>query len=248
MDILVVKKVFLFLTVLLVTVSCMHNDSPITSPATSAEDPDWIRLEIPTGREAYAIAGDIDKTLLVSTWSKAYYSTDQGKSWRESKDFQGPIPGLFVRNDTTFAMNGIRYDRQGTLLGACDPLYFTADYGQTWDYYSKYYKQYLDDILPIGMVKASTGTVYSIQAYSTPTAPGSTTSYVNPSEIRKQDTGTRQTVRFPFKHRLINLYVDTKNRVYVAASGGTYQPETNGFYCCEDTMPAVVYVSRRPLP
>ncbi|MBC7921915.1 MAG: hypothetical protein H7Z75_12600 [Ferruginibacter sp.] len=75
--------------------SCKKEDSPVM------EDPDWIRLEVPTGREAYAIAGDIDKTLLVTTWTKAYYTTDRGKTWQESKDFQGPVPGLFVHNDTT---------------------------------------------------------------------------------------------------------------------------------------------------
>ena len=228
--------------------SCVQNDSPIVTPVTTAEDPDWIKLEIPTGREAYSIAGDIDKTLLVTTWTKAYYSTDRGKTWIESKDFQGPIPGLLVRNDTTFALHSTRYDRQGNILGAWDALYFTADYGKTWNYYLQYYKQYLDDIKPIGSVKSTTGTVYFIQSNTTPTAPGSPTAYINPSEIRKQDAVGQQTIRFPFKHRLINLYLDTQNRLYVAGSGGTYQSENNSFFCCTDTMSAVVYVSRRPLP
>lgn len=242
------KKSFLFLVALMAAASCVQNDSRTVAPVVTPEDPDWIKLEIPTGREAYAIAGDIDKTLLVTTWTKAYYSTDRGKNWMESKDFQGPIPGLLVRNDTTFALQSYRYDRQGSLLGAWDTMYFTADYGKTWKRYFQYYKEYLDDIKPIGRIKSATGTVYAIKSNSTPTAPGSTNSYVNPSEIRKEDTFGQQTVRFPFKHNLINLYLDTQNRLYVAASGGTYQPEKNNFYCCTDSMAAVVYVSRRPLP
>ena len=242
------KKLLMSLLVLGTVFACVNNDSQIFSPTTTAEDPDWIKLEIPTGREAYAIAGDLDKTLLVTTWSKAYYTTDQGKTWQLSRDFQGPVPGLLVRNDTTFAMQSRSSDFQGNLLGASGVQYFSADYGKTWQYYFKYYKSYIDDILPIGTVKSGTGIGYSIKSNSTPTSPGSPTAYVNPSELRKQGVSGFETVRFPFKQNLMNLYLDDQNRLYVAASGGTYQPETNSFYCCETTMSAVIYVSRRPLP
>lgn len=242
------RNIFLLLATFMAAASCVQNDSRVVQPVGTTEDPDWIKLEIPTGREAYAIAGDLNKTLLVTTWTKAYYTTDQGRTWKESKNFDGPIPGLLVRNDTTFALHITRYDRQGKLLGAWDALHFTADYGRTWEYYSKYYKNYLDDVKPIGTVKSPTGTVYTIQSHSTPTGPGSTTAFINPSEIKKQDGLSQETIRFPFKHRLINLHLDSQNRLYVAASGSTYQPENNGFFCCTDTMRAVVYVSRRPFP
>lgn len=241
----------MFLAALLAASSCVENDSRVITPVSTAnanEDPDWIKLEIPTGREAYAIAGDIDKTLLVTTWTKAYYTTDRGKTWQESKNFNGPIPGLLVRNDTTFALHIRRFDRQGALLGAWDALYFTADYGKTWQDYLRHYKTYLDDVKPIGTVKSATGTVYAIKANATPTAPGSPTASINPSELTREDAQGQQTVRFPFKQNLINLHLDAQNRLYVAASGGRYQPENNGFFCCDDSMPAVVYVSRRPLP
>lgn len=243
------KKAYLFLACLFTVLSCVQNDKSVVTPAQPAEDPDWIKLEIPTGREAYAIAGDIDKTLLVTTWTKAYYSTDRGKSWQQSKDFQGRIPGLLVRNDTTFALHITSHDRQGNVLGAWDALYFSPDYGKTWAYYPQYYKQYLDDIKPIGSIKSATGTTYTIQSKTTPIASGSPSAYINPSALKKQDaTGQEQSVRFPFSHQLINLHLDTQNRLYVAASGGTYQSATNSFFCCDDTMPAIVYVSRRPLP
>lgn len=242
------KKLFVFLVASLAVASCVQKDSRVVAPVATTEDPDWIKLEIPTGREAYAIAGDIDETLLVTTWTKSYYTTDRGKTWKVSKDFQGPIPGLLVRNDTTFALHALRYDRQVNLLGAWDALYFTANYGKTWEYYLQHYKQYLDDIKPIGTVKSTEGTIYFIKSNTSPTAPGSNTANINPSEIKKQDKSGQQTVRFSFRHNLINLYLDGQNRLYVAASGGTYQPENNGFFCCDDTMPAVVYVSKRPLP
>ncbi|WP_041257880.1 hypothetical protein [Fibrella aestuarina] len=220
-----------------------------STPATNLfENADWIRLEIPTGREAYAIAGDIDQTLLVTTWTKAYYSSDRGKTWQVSKDFQGPIPGLYVRNDTTFALHARRYNREGSLLGAWDALYYSPDYGKSWEWYSKTYKNYLDEVKPIATIRSTNGIVYTIKQNSTPTAPGSNVATVNPSVIIRQEANTQNTIRFPFQHNLMNLYLDGKNRLYVAASGGTYQPETNSFFCCTDAMPAVVYVSKRPLP
>ena len=238
----------LLLLLLIAAASCTHSDVPVPvlPPAVAAEDPDWIRLEIPTGREAYAIAGDIDKTLLVTTWSKAYYSTDRGKTWTLSRDFQGPVPGLLVRNDTTFSMQSYASDWQGNLLGSSMVQYFTPDYGRTWLHYFQYYKGYLDYIKPIGRVESTTGIVYSIQENTTPRSANSF--YVNPSALTRADKFGRQTLRFPFKHKLTNLSLDAQNRLYVAASGGTYQPDNNTFLCCTDAMPAVVYVSRKPLP
>jgi hypothetical protein len=82
------------------------------------QDLDWIKLEIPAGREAYAIAGDLDKTLLVTTWTKAYYTSDKGKTWQESKNFNGHVPGLFERNDTIFSMEATSTDNQGSRYAA----------------------------------------------------------------------------------------------------------------------------------
>ncbi|RYF66950.1 MAG: hypothetical protein EOO39_22130, partial [Cytophagaceae bacterium] len=66
------KKGLLWLAALTAMLSCGQQDPASPSPAQPEQDPNWIKLSIPTGREAFAIAGDIDKTLLVSTWTKAY--------------------------------------------------------------------------------------------------------------------------------------------------------------------------------
>lgn len=52
-------------------------DRAAKSPAP-AEDPDWIRLEIPKGREANAVYGNLDTMLVVTTYKDAYYTTDKG--------------------------------------------------------------------------------------------------------------------------------------------------------------------------
>ncbi len=248
------KGIMGFLLMLLTLAACKREEYPSVTPVSpreesvSVEDPDWIKLEIPGGREAYAIAGDIDKTLLVSTWTKVYYTKDQGKTWLESRNFNGPVPGLLVRNDTVIALRTKRQDRQGNLLGAWDASYFTPDYGKTWIDYLHHFKTYLDDIVPIGKIKASTGVTYAIRSNNTPLQPGSDVSRINPSDLIREDREGVRKLRFSFKHDLKNVYLDSKNRLYVAASGGTYVSENNGFYCCEDSMPAVVYVSRKPLP
>ena len=239
------RQLYLLLLSALIVLSCADNDP---TPAVDEQDPDWIRLEIPSGREAYAIAGDIDKTLLVTTWTKAYYTSDGGKTWHESKNFDGPAPGLLVRNDTTFALQASGYNAAGSKV-ATHGMYFTADYGKSWKNYYQYYNgPALYAIHPIGLALATTGTVYKIRENLTPVSPSSASSYINPSEILKEDAAGQQLIRFPFKHKLINLHLDQNNRLYVAASGGTYQEKNNTFVCCSADKPAIVYVSRKPLP
>ncbi|RCR70539.1 hypothetical protein [Larkinella punicea] len=238
------KKAIIFLVTLVTILSCDQN----TSSVTPAEDPDWIKIEVPNGREVYAIAGDLDKTLLVTTWTKAYYSVDKGKTWQESKDFNGPVPGLLVRNDTTFSMEARSFDQQGKLLGSSLIHYFTTDYGKNWKSYFKFYKEYMDTIKPVGMVKSAEGIIYTIKENKTPTAPGSSSYYINPGEIVKQNGLSQSLVRFPYKLNLMNLHLDTQGRLYVAASGGSYQPERNTFYCCPENLPGIIYVSKRRIP
>ena len=241
------KKLLLLLCIAFGVGSCKKENS------LAMEDPDWIRLEIPTGQEAYAIAGDVDKTLLVTTWTKAYYSTDRGKTWQESKNFQGPVPGLLVRNDTVFALKASGRNNEGQRF-ATMTTYCTIDYGVSWRSCAEYfptpagYAFYSDLVQPIGIAQTSTGISYRIKENLTPLSSGSNSSHINPSEIRREDNYGQQTVRFPFKHNLLNLYLDSSNHLYVAASGSTFVEQTNGFYCCDDKMPAIVYVSKKPLP
>lgn len=240
------KNLLLVASFLILFWSCKEKSQEPAPSVTEEEDPDWIELKIPTGREAYAIAGDLDKTLLVTTWTKAFYTTDQGKTWQESKNFNGPIPGLLVRNDTTFALHLRTWGANGTLLGAMDALYFSPDYGKSWLYYPQYFKKYLDDLLPIGTVNSKSGITYTIKSNTTPI--DATSAFINLSEIVQKDSRKESLLRFPFKKSLTNLYLDSKNRLYVASSGSTYQPESNTFYCCTPEMPAIVYVSRKPMP
>jgi hypothetical protein len=244
------RQVLVLLWVAMLAWSCRSNDPQ--AGLSTAEDPNWIRLEIPNGWEAYAIAGDIDKTLLVTTWTKAYYTSDQGKTWQESKDFHGHVPGLFVLRDTVFSLEASGQDQTGQPYASL-ARYFTADYGRTWQSIAQRYTThvgydfYSQLSLPVGVVKTADGIIYRIKQNGTPVEPGSTSLYTNPSELQKEDRFGVQTLRLPFAHKMYNLHLDAGNRLYITASGGTFD-QNNRLYCCENKTPAIVYVSRKPLP
>jgi hypothetical protein len=226
--------------VALLLAACVDHNSLIIDNAFN--DPDWLKLEIPKGREAYAVAGNIDDTLLVATLTKAYYTIDQGKTWIESYNFQGPIMALRESNDTIFALQAYSIDEQG-YEHASLAQYFTVDHGSSWKqtFYPRMEQR-------IGRVTSSSGIEYFLRKNTAPTAPGSTTAYVNPTNIMKVSANGEEGVSFQYKHNILNLHIDAEERLYVAASGGIYQPVSNTFFCCPDNLPAILYVSKKPRP
>lgn len=206
-------------------------------------DPDWLKLEIPNGREAYAIAGSLDDTLIVTTWTKAYYTVDEGKTWIESFDFQGPVMGLLEVNDTIFSLSATGSDELGNRCASLAQR-FTLNMGNTWKY-----TYHPNLVKRIGFAESLQGTEYYLKENLTPTAPGASSFYVNPTDVmKKSTTGIEENISFPYKHNILNLYVDSDDRLYIAASGGQYQEETNTFLCCEPDWAAIVYVSRKSKP
>jgi photosystem II stability/assembly factor-like uncharacterized protein len=243
------KAYTLLLAAGLLAVACQKNDGGPTP--REAEDPDWIRLEIKTvfdGDEAYSIWGDIDKTLLVSTKAHIYATSDQGKTWQERKNFYSATYGLLARNDTVFALSNYVTDAQGQKTASFVD-YFTTDLGKTWVYvntlprgYEKYYRL----AQPFGRVEAA-GITYRTQENTQPIA-NSTSRLVVASDLLRTAGTTQTKMRLPAGHYLKGLYLDGQQRLYVAASGLRF--DTNTGQAIDPTVgrPAVVYVSRRPLP
>ncbi|UYZ63700.1 beta propeller repeat protein [Hymenobacter weizhouensis] len=217
-----------------------------------AEDPDWIKLELPdnvwsedVGDNAYAITGDIERTLLVATTTHVYATTDQGKTWQVSHDFQGPLAGLLHRNDTVFALPFFGRNSQGEKI-ALHATKFTTDFGKTWFHTSitsRLYYAYRDLVIPIGRTAAA-GVAYQIKEN---TAPGSSSRLIA-SDLLRSTGGGQTAVRLPGRHYLMNLHLDAQNRLYVAASGLRFDPSTGEAINPTVGRRAVVYVSRRPLP
>jgi hypothetical protein len=223
---------------ILILAACVDHDIPYNG----FDDPDWLRLEIPTGREAYSIAGNIDDTLLVATLFKVFYSIDQGSTWTESFNFHGPVMALLESNDTIFALESRGIDAEGFPFASLAQR-FTRDHGKIWMHNT--HNQQLKH--RIGSVTSTSGVEYFLKANTTPVSPGSTTAWINPTDImKKSDTGT-ESISFPYKHNILNLHMDSNDRLYIAASGGLYEEATNTFYCCDDSMSAIVYVSKRSM-
>lgn len=81
------------------------------------DDPNWIRLEISKGKEAHAIFGNLDDTLVVSTLTSVYQTIDKGKTWKEIKANNQPVYGFFAKQDTVFALmaNSLKNQANQTL-------------------------------------------------------------------------------------------------------------------------------------
>ncbi|GAA4043308.1 hypothetical protein GCM10022409_31620 [Hymenobacter glaciei] len=229
--------------------ACQKKDPDVTP--REIEDPDWIKLEIKTissSDEAYSIWGDIDKTLLVSTRAHIFATSDQGKTWQELKNFYGPTYGLVSRNDTLFALSSYRIDTPGEIM-ATYANYCTTDLGKTWVYTFTVpggYEKYSNLSQPFGRVEAA-GITYRTQENTQPIA-NSTSRLVLASDLLRTDGAGQTKMRLPAGHYLKGLYLDGKQRLYVAASGVRFDLTTGQASNATVSRPAVVYVSRRPRP
>ncbi len=233
------KSFFSVVVVGLLVAACTQRDRSAVLP----EDPNWIRLEAPTGGQAMDVAGSIDSVLFVATMFDIYKTSDAGKSWvRIRSDHVGP-QGLYLRRDTLWRLT----NRGGTpAVKTVSGRFaeYTADGGKTW----KKDTNSVELQRQINSVKAPAGTVYTVKENATPIPNTIGSAYVNPSDInRRAENGNTQLVAFPYKHIITSLLLDSKSRLYVAVSG-THIVETNRIYSCPDDAPSVVYVSRNSLP
>ncbi len=229
------KSFFFFLLTSLALAACVDTATSVT-PA----DPDWLRLEIPSGGEARQVAGDLDGTLFVATTFEIYKTSNRGKSWELIRRRHYGPQGIILRHDTLWNVtNGggtpqqkFVYDRYAD---------YTVDGGKTWQ----------KDMNPtelrlqINAASATDGTVYTIRENSTPKAEDPLSAYVNPADILRQTAEGTTLLALPFRHGINALHLDSRNRLYVAVYG-THVPETNRILSSLTESPAVVYVSRRP--
>ena len=241
------KRVFLLLSGLLLATACQKKDS--VAP-TETPDSDWIKLEVPTnwgGDEAYSVAGDLDKTLLVATNTQLNATSDGGKTWRVLKVFNRPLYGLLLRHDTLFALESM-VTRQGERVALVADQ-FSTDFGQTWAYptgNAEYYR-FRAISQPFGRVEAA-GVTYRTRPNTAP-IPNSSSEYVIASDLlRTTAGGLTAPLRLPARHYLNSLHLDGQNRLYVAASGLRFDESTSTTASAKSGKSAVVYVSRRPLP
>ncbi len=243
------KQKALLLSLTLLAGACRKAETPTPLPA---EDPTWLKLEIPTqwsSDQAFAVIGSLDQTLLVTTTTGIYSTADQGKTWQLRRTVAQNVWGLLPRHDTIFALISYRAN-QNDKLTANEPDYFTTDFGRTWAYTSPVlpYGQYRAIAQPYARVSAA-GVSYQVQDNWVPYQPGATAKVQRASDLLRTAAGGKpQAMRLPGRHFLNNLHLDAQNRLYVTASSLRFD-ETTGEPLNETRASvAVVYVSRQPLP
>lgn len=228
--------------------ACQHRAADNPAPA---EDPDWIKLEIPKGREANAVYGNLDNMLVVTTYKDAYYTTDKGATWQKAFDFATPKQGLVARHDTLIALGQAATDARGNQVAGRGE-YYSPDRGRTWTgaMSTTQYYDYGRLRQRVDSVQAG-GVAYQFKLNYSPAGSSSNAFYSEPSDLIRTGPGGKTTMRLPAKQVLRNLYLDAQNRLYVAAASCAHRNSAD----CADCQPenglqsaAVVYVSRKPLP
>lgn len=206
---------------------------------------DWYTLKAPEARAIEAVTGDIDGTLILTTRYNIYRTTDRGKTWEVSHPSNLGIFGFVTRRDTVFTLNGKVRHGGDTTTYAVNPTYYSADQGRTWQPY--HFKQstaaFADIQLPINRMRTPSGATYRIATESVPLSPGSTTAYLYDIGIQPE-RGALLTL--PQEHQLNSIYLDSKARLYVAASAPLCGQRPDRTFCGEQN--GVLYVSKKPLP
>jgi hypothetical protein len=236
------------LAVALVAAACHRQDENVAPP----EDPDWIKLTVPfafpTSDEVYALAGDLDQTLLVATKTTVFTTSDKGQTWQKSKNFGGPMPCLLQRQDTILAFNMFGRSTPRGEHEANDAHYYTLDFGKTWESTRSLPKaqHYLNLVQTAGRLQ-SAGVTYFLRGNSVPDASSSGQVLLATDLFRTSASGTTA-VRLPAHHYLNNLHLDGQHRLYVAASGLAFDPITQQAIDATFQQQGIVYISRQPLP
>lgn len=224
-------------------ISCKKKDvvKEVTNPIPVFNDENWIQIKVPDAREIYAIAGNIDDTLVISTLNKTFlYTTDKGLTWQQSGEKIGRpiIPGLLVAKDTVYALiaSGVNAKTNRKLAGTSS--YYSLDKGITWKF-SAYENSHKS--MDIGTVTAKNGAVFELNYhYGT----GNNQGYSLRTTISKTVNGAITPFTVPISEQPLNLYIDRNDRLYVTTSGKAF--DNNGFFIGSSYGdPAYIYISKK---
>lgn len=236
-------KLLKTIAVVMVLSSCAKKEVP--DVPDTFNDPNWTRIEIANGRDAHAVYGSIDDTLMVSTLTEIYQTTDKGKTWRKTKVNNHPIYGFLSIKDTVFALQS-NAALKDNLRMATFSQQFSLDKGFTWDWCSKYgiseqrYQEfatlYLDNALKIKLKE-------NIEPFNKDSDPWS--GYVLKSDIQIFKNGTSKIIQVPFDNQINNLHVDKSGRLYISVGRGIHDKKTGKYLSAEKSQSAMIYISKK---
>lgn len=246
---------------LILFLSCKRNASDSIAPENDtvlAEYPDWYTLKAPVDKDIEGVWGDRDKTILISTGNTVFRSTDKGSHWQQVLPLQSiGIFGFVQNQDTLFTMTGLSNQSAGdtyqqVMVHANN---YSLDDGKTWQPYTRRnpllvntptYRA-VDKRLLINPVVTSTGTKYAINRVFLAGPAATVGQFETPGVI----TTTGRRIDLPQLHQLQSLYLDGRERLYIAGTDavcGRGHSGTGFSFCNSKQGRGVVYISKNPLP
>lgn len=237
------RSVILSALLLLALSGCKNDIEEEVQP----EYADWYALKSPDTRAIEAVIGDIDGTLVITTRYKIYQTKDQGKTWQTATYTSNlGVVGFLSRQDTLLTLNaqsGSMTSNSATAYAA-NPSFYSVDEGLTWQPYRQWGRNAnFEPKVARNRVTTSAGTEYSFDILLTPTAPTSSSSYIETVGIR---SSTGQVLQLPQDHQMMSLYLDSKSRLYVATSGPLCGRRQDFAYCGDEN--GILYISKVPQP
>ena len=208
------------------------------------DDPNWTRIEIANGREAHAVYGNIDDTIMVSTLTEIYQTTDKGKTWLKTRVNNQPIYGFLAVKDTIFALQANSLKNKLNEKLATFSQTFSLDKGFTWDWSAKYnIPQERSDLY--ATVKLSDQTIIKLKENLEPINGSANSAYVLKSDIEIFRRGFSEILEVPFNNQLTNLHLDSAGRLYVSATRSIHDKKTGKYVSTEEDQPAIIYISKQ---
>lgn len=218
---------------------------PTETPAP--ENPDWYVLKAPEAREIVAVAGDIDKVLIITTRYNIYRTIDRGKTWQQCT-YPSNI-GLYGfathRGDTLLALEAsLGMTPDSGAIYATGMSHYSADKGLTWLRYpyTSSTVSLFDTRVPLNRVRTPTGNEYRVSTAYYPTAPNAKSFYVHTTGV---EGAGGPLPKLPYEHQIYSLHLDQQARLYVAASAPLTGQGKDFGYVGEKN--GILYVSKQPL-
>ncbi|GAB3747305.1 hypothetical protein [Spirosoma pomorum] len=239
-------KALIYSVLMTLVLSCQVIEPDTVAP----EYPEWYTVKAPVDAEIQGVWGSLDRTLLITTITNVYRSTDRGNNWQEVLPSQTlGMFGIIQYKDTLYTMTG-RYG--GALV---DPTNYSTDDGKTWKPYRRFNPDLGFNTMPdrvkkwfmIDPVVSSTGVSYKInQVYlDGPTA--TIGAFETPGVV----TSTGRRIDLPHLHQLRSLYLDDRQRLYISGSDAVCGRGHSGeqfSFCNSKNGRGVVYISKNPVP
>jgi len=170
---------------------------------TAANQVQWESIEFPGENVIYAVYGDLDEYLLVSTPTKILRTGDGGKTWTTVKSVVDPIGNFNPLNDDLYAVSNFTD-------------YISHDEGQTWEAVAFDHELYPNS----RNFNDAQGTLYQVVEHYDGEL-GLPTSF-----LRSINKGNSWENIFPYKHSFYSWHTDAHDRVYIGTSSPVWDGQS----------------------